>query len=362
MKRVKWLALLLCAALCLGLTGCFENIYENAGTIDGTALPSGLYLNMQYDAFGEAETKVLEQIEAEEGEDADTEDVNVLSKKVEGESAKKWIAARTEEMARKYVAVQRLAREHEVTLSEDNQGYVEQMAGYWEMIGENYEVNGISQESFMRTMVNEMLADELFIALYAEGGELDPGNDAMKEAYTQQNAHLRSILVPFNKTGEEGEESTDLSDEVMPIAEEMKADLEAGKTAEEAAERMEEVYKLLGREYSDTTASGSVTTSYIAYELDEDEEDETYPAEFRASLKDAKVGDIGITKTSSLIMVYEVIPTFESEEQFEETRDSVVRSLYQEDFDAWLAEIYNAYEVKWETGARWYMRPSKIEE
>lgn len=367
MKKLKMPALLLAVALCGGMmTGCLENVYENAGTVDGRAIPAGLYLNLQYDAFNEAETKVNEALAGEDEEGnatASDDEVNVLRQKIEGVSAKKWISERTEEKARRFVAIEKLCRENGVVLSEDSQSYIEQMLGYWDMMAEMYETNGISQDTFVRNMTNEMLADELFLHMYGPDGELNPGEDELKKVYAEKNAHLRYIMVPFKKTAaEDGGEPEELLDEVMPIAEAMEKDVKAGKDMEEVAAKMEEVYKLIDREYSEETAASSVTTAYIEYEVDPETDDGTYPAEFREKLKSQKEGDTGVVNIGSLLLVYQVIPAFESEEEFEENRDSIIRNMYQDDFDAWLEETYNQYEVKWEPGARWYMRPQKIDE
>lgn len=353
---VALVALLLCTTL---LTGCGENTYAYVGTIDGQALPAGMYLNLQYNAYTEAEGLVADELD--EDDPAAEEGIEVLKQKVEGQSAKAWIDARTEELCRKYTAVDKLCAEKGIVLGEDNRSYMEQMGSYWSMLAEGYESNGISQDTYLRNLANSMLEDELFLHMYGTEGELSPGDDELKTSYAEQNAHLKYIMVPVNTVAADDEESQDLTDEVMPLAEAMEKALAAGKDFEEVAASLEEVYGLLGRTYNADTATSAITDSYVAYALPEDEEDTTYTPEFRAGLKDAKEGDTGIFKMDSIIMVYQVIPSFESEEQFEQQRDSIVRSLYQSEFEDWLADIYNAYEVKWTFGARWYYRPSKIE-
>ncbi len=345
MKKTKWISLLLAMALCLAFTGCIGNFYENAGTVDGRKISSGLYLSLQYNAYTEGKSKV-------EDPEADP-----FKQKIDGVKFKDWVNTRTEELLRQFVCVERLAAEKEVVLGEENKGYLEQMAGYWDVLKEQYEANGISYDTMMLTMANDMLADELFKAMYASGGDLAPSDEEIRAEYEAKFGQIEYIMLPFNANTGEASESKE--PEVMAVAEEMKTKLENGGDFKEvAAEGLEKVYGIIGREFSAENVDSSISTSFIEYEGEDN--DESYPPEFRAQLKGMAEGEYGIHKMSSLILVYRVIPTFADDAAFTEARDTAVNSLYRDSFDQYLAETYNAYPVSWEPGARFYFRPEKI--
>ena len=342
MKLKKVLSLLLAAVLAFSLTGCVGNLYEYAGTIDGEDISSGLYLMAQFTAYGEAENKV------------ENPDKKVLSQKVEGQSARSWISNRTEDLLRRYVLVQRLAAEREMTLSEENKSAIEQNMQYWSMLASYYENNGINQDTWGRFMANQYLADQLFMELYGEGGELaSPDSELMKE-YEETHAKIRSFSIPLNDAESNPVKN---AEEVKAYVEGLLKDLNGGATLDSIAEtKLEAVYTMLGREF-DPAASGVPSSSFIKYEQDNFD---VYSEEFLATLKEQKVGDFGTYVADGYILLYEKVEVFETEDDFIAMRDTVIRALRTETFDEYLKETYSQFPASWRFGARWFLSPSKI--
>ncbi len=344
MKKTRWISLLLAGALCVGLTGCIGNFYENVANVDGREISAGLYLNMQYDAFAEGKTLV---------EDSEKDP---FKQTVEDQKFSDWLSARTEEKLREFVAIERLCAENEVVLSEENRSYLEQMASYWDMSAETFEKNGIGYDTLMLTLTNGMLKSELFKHLYAADSELAPPAEEIRKLYEEQFGQIEYVMLPYKTSGDTPQ---DKEAEVTAIAEEMKTRMENGEDYDTvAAEGLKQVYELLGREYTEDTASSALSTSYIEFAGGED--DEYYPPEFRTQLQSMEMGAYGVHKMGSLILVYRRVPNFADDTAYEEARDNVVTSLYEDDFDAYLKGIYDAYPVSWEPGARFYFSPKKI--
>ncbi|MDL2254414.1 hypothetical protein LJC49_10190 [Ruminococcaceae bacterium OttesenSCG-928-I18] len=349
MKKTRWMPLLLALVLCASFTGCIGNFYENAGTVDGREISSGLYLGLQYNAYTEGKA-LLED-----------EEEDPFKQEIEGVKFEDWVNNRTEELVRKYVCVERMCAEREVVLGEENRGYLEQMTGYWDMVEERYAKNGIGYDTLMRTMTNDMLTDELFLQMYGEEGELAPSEEEMRKEYEEQYAQIEYVMLPFNTVAEEGAESVSKEEEVMAVAEGMVEDLNAGEDlAEVAEEGLKETYEAIDREFTEETVANSITSTYI--EFVGKEEDELYPQEFRSQLKEMELDKWDIHNMGNLILVYRRLPTFGDDASFEEVRSTVVESLYRESFDEYLAGIYADYPLSWEPGARWYFRPQKIVE
>ncbi len=351
--RLKLLpAALLAVAACIVFTGCGQQ-YATAGTINGEEIPAGLYLSMQYSNYTTAKSKV---------EDSEKD---VFRQKIDGESAKKWIQQQTEEKLAEYVCVEQMCFERGITLSEENQSTMQQMMSNLQGAEGLYEVNGIGTTSLMKVGVNQLLKEQLFLELYGPEGDKAVSDEALKTGYEEKNANISYIMVPRLQVTEE-EEGAEAADdrlaETEAVAQKMLDGLKSGKTMEEVTEAyLPEAYEIAEREYTDTTPASAMGTSYMAYEPATTAEDES-DTEYLVQLKEDKVGDFGVFTMGANVIVYEKIPTFADDTEFDEMRDTVLRELYFSDYEDYLRSIYEQYPIEWTTGARWYMRPGKIVE
>lgn len=348
MKLKRIAALFMAVLMAAGFTGCIGNLYENALTVDGTDISSGLYLMAQVAAYGEAYGKVEDTAKS------------VLKQKVDGQSAKSWIQNRALELCKRYVAVHRMCREMEITLSSAGQQNVEYSIAYWEYDPDRaayYTDNGISVNTYRRYITNQQLSGQLFTALYGEEGEMAVSAEELKAGYAEKYSHVRYLTVPVTPQAEDG---NDYSEQVYAMLDQVVESIASGKlTLEQAArEELAPIYELLGRTFDADTVADGITTAYIPYETD----DAFYPEELRAKLKGQATGDFGASPLGTSAVLYEVIPTFEDDTAFEDMRATVLSDLKSEAFEDYLRAIYDQYEVKWVPGAKWYFRPGKIVE
>ena len=58
MKLKRLLCAASCAAFCLSLAGCVISAPQTVLTVDGEAIPAGLYLSYQYSAYTEAASQL----------------------------------------------------------------------------------------------------------------------------------------------------------------------------------------------------------------------------------------------------------------------------------------------------------------
>ncbi|MDL2294248.1 hypothetical protein LJC60_06410 [Ruminococcaceae bacterium OttesenSCG-928-D13] len=342
LKRIVAL-LLVCALLALTMTGCIGNFYENAGTIDGVEISSGLYLMAQFNAYFEARNLA---------QDAD----NVLKEKIEGEKASKWIQNRTEELLRRFVAILKISREKKISLSSEGQQNVESAMQYWDYMVDMYTENGVSEATVRRFNTNSELAGDIFDALYGEGGELQVSDADLKAEYTEKYAHIRFFSIPTSKL----DPSTDMTTEVSALTDAMVARLYGGATLEDVVlDDVESVYTdVLERDVGSANTVESITSSYVNLYP---ENFETYSEDFLEELKNQSVGDFGSYNMGATIIVYEKIEMFADDEEFQNQRTTILTSLKSEAFEDYLSAAADAYQVKWALGARNYLRPSKIE-
>lgn len=344
-KRIA--ALLLCVAMLLTFTSCLGNVYTHVVTVDGVEISAGMYLLMQMTAYSEAEGYM------------DEDDTDVLKIKIEGQSATSWIRQRTEEYLRRYIAVERMVKEYGVKMSSDTQSNLETTLSYWTYFETSYTANGVSYDTWRYQVENSYMDDELFNTLYGDDGALAHPVEESQQAYAESFAHVRYFTLPVTaaESTEEGVETPDVTAEAGAYVEQMLADLQAGKTFDElAAEDLESLYTLTNRTFDVTTASEYIYTSYIDYNS------EYYEDAWLEELKAAEIGTMGIYDGGTgNVMLYEKIAPFEDDAQWEAQKTTALNYLYTDEYDAWLADIYNAYDVSYVFGARWYYRPSKID-
>ncbi len=340
----KWISLLLTLILMISMTGCVGDVYENVATINGEEISSGLYLMMQYIAYTEAEAEL------------GVTDGNFSNHEIEGQKADDWIAAEVEKNLRRYVAVRELARENDmVEIDAAGQESVNQLMEYWPYLEEMYWDNGISQDTVLRAYTSEELARMVFEKMYSEGGEMEVPQDELQAEYAEKYAHINVISVPT--TSEDG--TTDVQEELLAEMDKLVELLEDGKTLEEvAAEDIAPLYDMLGRDtYNEDAGLDNIYDSYIKY----DQEDfEVYTEEFLHYLKGLEVGEFGAYNMGSTVILYEVIPTFVDQEEYDSMFSTILSQLRSEEYEAYLESIYSQYEVEWKFGARWYHSISKI--
>lgn len=343
MKLKKWMALLLCFVLMLGMTGCIGHFYDDyALIIDDMEITPGLYMMALHTAYSSARQQV-----------EDTEK-DALKQSIDGQKVPDWMREQAEEELRTYVAVRKLCREKGITLDDQGNSSLQQMQQYWPYLKEMYAANGISLETYTRYYTYFELERQLFGALYAEGGELYVTDAELRREYANTHAHIRFLSIPVNSLNEE----LDVTDEVVAQVEALVPLLEGGKTLEEAAvEDLPAIYELLERDYDVSTAADGIGTSYIQYGQ---EDDQTYSPEFLATLEDQYIGDYGSYHMGSTILLYQKIVTFENDEAFTSMRGTVLDTLKYDEFNAYLKSIYDEYSIEWAFGAKWYFSPSKI--
>ena len=305
-RRVNILKLkrLFCAAasavLCLSLAGCVISAPQTVLTVDGEAIPAGLYLSYQYSAYTEAVSKLSSN---EEFADATIEDV----------SADEWVHTRTIELIRRHVYVERAFEAQGLSIPEDEAADAQSTADqYYEANEELIAANGIGKESYRTFYMNQVKYSALLEAYLEEhrsGVQLDEAKEYMDATY----AHIYQLTLPSTDT------SYQLLDEdaaaaLMDAANEAIDRMETeGVTLDEVADEvLEEVLPLSGREYTDSSVSEYLSERYVS------ENSTLYGKDFSLAMLDAAVGSCGLYTASTSPVLYERLPNYETDEQFED--------------------------------------------
>lgn len=192
-KLKKLLAVLLAAALLLTCSACtFGEDTRIAMTIGDTDIPAGLYTLFMIDAQQEAISIINEagSPDSSDSEDATeeatetteaTEARDYYSLQVENKDFSEWVQEKAVESCKKYVAVNNLFRELNLTLSEEDQQTLESSVdSYWEQQKDAFEKAGVSEQSFRLYTEYSLMQNAIFNAYYGEGGSREvPENDIL---------------------------------------------------------------------------------------------------------------------------------------------------------------------------------------
>lgn len=316
--------------------------------VDDREIPSGLYLLKQLDAYYDAVNEAGLTTAAKK---------TVLSTRIDGKSASKWIQDTAEKYCMQYIAVQNLAKERKVNLTEQDITNINKAIDEnWANAEEQYRANGIALNTWRIGMANDSLKLRLFENMFSGEGEFAPTDEEIQARYIEQNARIRRMSIPLT-----GPENTPYENpaEIEAMIEEMVAALNSGKDFEYVAEKMiQPLYEKLGRDFDLDTVISGITTSAISYT----DKSGVYSAEFLETLRGQNIGDAGsyTPDKSTSATLYQKVEAFGDDEEFQTQRATLLQQLYYADFEQKLAEEYASYNVNKTFGAQTFYRPSRI--
>ena len=195
MRVKKIICAALAAIICLMLgVGCSYNP-EVVMTIDGTDIPSGLYLFYQQTAIQEAYTKYIEDEDNEYL--SGVQFIDNKSIEIEGVPVRDWIDDRTLTLIKEYVFVENEFDRLGLSFSDNEKSYNDQITSYqWDSLSSLMQKNGIGYESFETALNNAYKKAELLIALYEKGGELEIPEEDFVEYFEENYTRVDYMQMP----------------------------------------------------------------------------------------------------------------------------------------------------------------------
>lgn len=186
----------------ISFTSCFNNtnwVYK----YNNNSISSGLYLSYLLTSHGQAVQKVSEQLKSENKTLNNPNDV--YKYKIDNKDVSTWIKENTETLCKEYFTVEKLFKELELSLNDDDNTKLNStLENFWTSYGTYYEQNGVSKESTKLNLENSIKREKIFNKYYASGGlEEVPEND-IKSFFTENFAKVKYVLMPLvdinNKT------------------------------------------------------------------------------------------------------------------------------------------------------------------
>lgn len=354
MKMKKLGGLLSIAIFVVSLAGCGQ-VFSPAMTIDGTEISGGMYLLQQYNAYDKAKSEV---------EDTSKD---VLSQKVDDVNAKKWIHDETLKSSKEYVAVQKLAEEHGVTLSDDDVSMIESALSSWDSSGsfEAYAENGIGKDTFYDFLENQTLKNNLFDKLYKEDGDQFVTDEELKTLYNEKYAILDTITIPLYEqdgvTRVNDETKKQIEDKTQEIVNELQS---GAKTPDTIKSDIADLYALSGSTFDESTNAVFTSTTVTLHPKEDDVN--SYSEEFLETVANEPFNTYGMTVVDDEdaqvyeVLLYQKTEPLTDEEEFASQRDSLLSDVKDDDFTDLLDTTADTYTVKQRALSEWYYSPKNI--
>lgn len=201
MKPCKQTLAALLAALLLMTTGCVGGT-DTAWVYRGgdISVPAGVYINYMITAYAEAANTVLQEMyEADPNLDASkVKSSQILKGQVDGTNVPDYILDKARSNTLQFIGVEKRFAELGLQMDEIAAGSVNsEVSDTWSAYSETYESNGISENSLRLYSLNNVKKEQLFLALYGEGGELAPSRQEVEGFFAENYA--RADMMVFTK-------------------------------------------------------------------------------------------------------------------------------------------------------------------
>ena len=316
MKHAKMIALMLCTVLTLSLAGC-AGAPAAVVTVDGSDVPAGLYLMYQLQAYNDATAKLTDY------------KANVLKSEIEGVNGSEWIHTKTIASLQRFTYIEKQFAEAKLSFSEDETKTLEaQVESNFTANEKLLAANGIGKETYRTSFMNEAKY-QLLLGKYAEENEI---SDADAKAFMDKT-YVRAQMLTLPATTPEYQKLDDTKQaKLTELANKLEKDLAADGDFEALGETaLKEAYTLTGREFTDTTMSSALTTSFV-------KEGSNYPDEFVTLLKAAKVGDVGQFDYYGNPMIYKKTANYADDAEFALYKTAIQSEMQQQKFSAQVEE------------------------
>jgi len=299
-------------------TGCSKS-YEKVVTVDGVDFAPNMYLCAQYNAYNTAWSMVGEDVE------------DLMAETIEEMSAAEWIHNETIKNLQVYAWTEKTFDEMGLSLDEEELNYINELVEYyWPYNEEYYKANGIGKETYTKFNTFSYKYDEIFTALYGEGGE-KAVTDAEYKAHMDENyARITGFYMP--KLDKEGDLLPEREiDVIKGYCEDAVNELNGGADLEEISAKYRQTagdYLAYGIDYSN--ASDNVIDSYIG------KDSTAFSGEVEEkAFSLTPDGEYVWGEMDEDLIVYKRVENFSDDSELEEVKSSLLAEMKSEEFNTY---------------------------
>jgi hypothetical protein len=365
MKKItkKLAAAALTAVFTLTAAACGADT-TTFGTVNGVSIPVGVYINFQYTAYNQAVSLVAEEEAAvtsvtpaplDGSVPVETASVPFLQKTVEGKSVTQWVTDTAIEDVREFAVINQKFSELGLSYGDgEREAVLKYVDQNWDYFSAELDELGISRDSYEQVLLNSMKRQQVFLYYYGKGGEKEVSDDIIKNYLLENNARIDYIPIELKDgegnllksegkadrmamaedyiiRAEEGEDFATLLAEYNDYYETLKAEAappaDESETADDSAVDTDELDPEAEAQVitNETTILKNSTTPAASVVTRVFEEQMAHPGETRYFLVEDPAGEY-----------YYVVKLFDllaEEEDLENNRETVISTLYSEEFD-----------------------------
>ncbi len=232
-KLIKPLALIAAGAMLACAAGCgedtswsFKNKYDT--------LSNGNWIYYTYSEYNEALNKIeASKTESSESSKDEESSVDVNKEKIEDKNAVDWIYDQAQDACVAQLTIERLISENKIKIDKEQlKNYEDAYSQYYQQYFKDImEKLGVSEETYLKINSRySYLQNELFTALYDEGGSKAVSDEEMKKYVNDNYVHYFYLPMTLESTDDTTTEESSGSEDAAAKKE----------AAEEANDKIEE--------------------------------------------------------------------------------------------------------------------------
>ena len=295
-----------------------------------TTVPAGVYIDKLISSY----TTIVSQLDAEVKDP--------LKEQIDGVSVSQKITEDAQQQLHEYIAIERKFAEMGLTVSDADTAAIEQNVDqFWAYVGETYQANGVSRESYVLSYLNGAKRSQIFQAIYGEGGTDAVPEQELKDKF--YNDYAKILVIPATYNNSASSSSSESSGDAQAKADEAKQKasdlidkyLEQAKAATTLEEMENVVYEakkeITGNESLEKPASGE---SFTIFSRDSS----PYTDEMTDAVFNASYGVPTKVETDTTIYLFVRYDISENEADFTAYRTSLVSALRSDAFSDQVAQ------------------------
>lgn len=354
-KRI--LAAIMVLAVLLSFAGCGDTTW--IAEIDGTVVPSGLYIYYQTEGYGNA---LLELYRSNSDYlmpylyfyNYGAVYADILGVEMsDGKTVEEYINEYAMNMCEQAVVLDRIYDKVGLEMTAEEKDAVDtQVRNLWNNGKESYEAIGISQESLRKAVLATFKESVVFDAYYEIGGLNGTTEEEIENEFASDYARVKYMTFTFGENIEDAVDSA-RKDEQLALANSYLERAQAGESMDALIEEYNDYLEQLAAEEAEENGETEPETDAEAESSDETEEaaeteddeykyesiigvNQTTPTEKFVNyvFNNCPVGEFTVIQDDLCFYLVQRLDILERDGLYENYRDSILTELFDDDYTA----------------------------
>jgi len=331
----SFIAILLAAIMICSFAGCNSSKNSWAAKYGEETLTVGTYI--YFLAYASSEASYL----------VENAEKSVLSQTVEGKPAETWIKERAKHYVDYLYAISKMAKDRNIVLTDAQKESAKVSAkSLYTQMANVLEKYGVAESSFERVVIEEMLTEEVFEAVYGDDGEIGNEDKVLGNYYEENYMAYDYAIIMLSKQDAEGNSSFLKDDALAAAIEEILGWVEDYNSGKITKEGFIKKYEASDYFYSEELEEGE------KYELIESVDLKTNLETYSENISKTEVGKACVDDFSNsgylqVTFVKDIKDETADALKDESTRHTLVHACYEEDFEKMVEKVIEEITVEY---------------